>query len=182
MEGCLRLQKNIGLRPINRRNTTSQRFLCKWAFIWVICMGNTGKCHFLAHICYFEHFKMVFMKYWSWVKLFSKTRSTFWEKKISIPCPVFDVWRHLLSSFCNISLIWPLNHLFEQLDLIFTKCIWRVKLFNVTWRTFWQNIYLIPRRVFELWRHLLTSFCSISLIFPLDRLFEQLNLICTKYS
>ena len=87
----------------------------------------------------------------------------------------------LVTSFCNISLNWPLNHLFEQLDLIFTKCIWRVKLLNVTWRTFWQNIYLIPRRVFELWRHLLTSFCSISLIFPLDRLFEQLNLIFTKY-
>ena len=27
-------------------------------------LGNPGKCHFLAHMCYFEHFKMVFMKLW----------------------------------------------------------------------------------------------------------------------
>ena len=40
VEGCLRLQKNIDLRPINRRNTTSQQFLCKWTFIWVFCMGK----------------------------------------------------------------------------------------------------------------------------------------------
>ena len=98
-----------------------------------------------------------------------------------IPCPVFDVWRHLLTSFCNISLIWPLNHLFEQLDLIFTKYISRVKLLNVTLGTFWQNIYLIPCRVFDLWRHLLTSFCSISLILPLHRLFGQLESNFTKY-
>ena len=111
------------------------------------------------------------------MKLFSKTRSKFWENFFFIPCLVFDVWRHLLTSFCNISLIWPLNHLFEQLDLIFTKYISRVKLLNVTLGTFWQNIYLIPCRVFDLWRHLLTSFCSISLIFPLNCLFEQLNLI-----
>ena len=57
VEGCLRLQKNIGLRPINRRNTASQRFWCKWAFTWVFCIGNTGKFHFLAHICYFELLK-----------------------------------------------------------------------------------------------------------------------------
>ena len=99
----------------------------------------------------------------------------------SISCLVFDLWRHLLTSFCNISLIWPLNHLFEQLDLIFTKYISRVKLLNVTLGTFWQNIYLIPCRVFDLWRHLLTSFCSISLILPLHRLFEQLDSNFTKY-
>ena len=137
--------------------------------------------HYLEHICYFEHVTMFLKKYWSWAKLFSKTRWTFWEKKFFIPCPVFDVWRHLLTSFCNISLIWSLNHLFEQLDLLFTKYIWRVKLLNVTWGTFWQNIYLTPCRVFDLWRHLLTSFCSISLIFILDRLFEQPYLIFTKY-
>ena len=40
VEGCLRLQKNIVLRPINRRNTASQRFWCKWALIWVFCIGK----------------------------------------------------------------------------------------------------------------------------------------------
>ena len=39
-------RENIGLRPINRRNTNSKRCWRKWAYIWVLCMGNTGKCHF----------------------------------------------------------------------------------------------------------------------------------------
>ena len=63
-EGCLRIQKNIGLRPIKRRNTASKRFWWKWPFIWVFYIENTGKCHFFAYICYFEHLKMVFMKFW----------------------------------------------------------------------------------------------------------------------
>ena len=82
VEGCLRLQNNIGLRPINGRNATMKLLWCKWAFIWVFCIGNTRKCHFLAYICYFEHFKMV-LKYLSWVKLISKTISTFWEKNFT---------------------------------------------------------------------------------------------------
>ena len=170
---CVRAGFRVPLgEAINRSKTTLQRYWCKWALIWWCCIGNTGECHFLVHSCYFQHFKMSFMKYWSLVKLFSKTRSTFWEKFFYIRSPLFDVWRHLLTSFCNISLIWSLNHLFEQLDLLFTKYIWRVKLLNVTLGTFWQNIYLIPCRVFDLWRHLLTSFCSISLILPLKSSFE----------
>ena len=179
VEECLWLQKNIGLRPINRRNTTLQRFLWKWPSIWVLRIGNTGKCHFLEHICYFEHFKMVFTKYWSWVKLFSKTRSTFWKFCFFIPCLVFDLWHHLLTSFCSISQMLPLHHLFEQSNLIFTKYLGDVKLFKVNRGKFRKK--LIPCLVFDLWRHLLTSFCSISLILPLYRLFEQLNTIFTKY-
>ena len=101
---------------------------------------------------------------------------TFWQNHV-----VFLTY----GVICDVILLYftnfPLNRLFEQINLIFTKCIWRVKLLNMTYRTFWQNIYLIPCRVFDLWGHLLTSFCSILLIFPLDCLFEQLNLIFTKY-
>ena len=143
-------------------------------------MGNTGKCHFLAHICYFEHFKMVFMKYWSWVKLFSKTRSTFWEKKFSIPCPVFDVWRHLLTSFCNISLIWPFNHIFEQLDLIFPKYLCRESC--STWPAeHFGKISVWYQMAFLTYAVICDVFLLYFTNFPLNLLFEQLDLIFTKY-
>ena len=70
------------------------------------------------------------------------------EKHFLIPCFVFDLWRHLLTSFCSISLILPLNRLFEQLNAIFTKYLWGVKLFNMTRGTFWEDIVLITCLIF----------------------------------
>ena len=176
-----------------------------------------------------------FTKYLWGVKLFKLTWGTFWKNSYLITCRGFDLWRHLLTSFCSISLIFPLNRLFEQLILIFTKYQWGVKLFNKTWGAFGQNLCLIPchgfnlwrhfalfhwyyhfitfssnlgwflRNVFtckvvqhdqrkilakyflmlclvcDLWRHLWTSYSFVSLILLLHRLFQQLNLIFTKY-
>ena len=171
--------------------------------------------------------------------MFNKTWGTFWQNIYLIPCRVFDLWRHLLTSFCSISLILPLHRLFGQLDSNFTKYLQGIKLFNVTWGILWKNLFLIQCRVFDSWRQLwrhfalshqlvyliaflsdltwflrniydesncstrlknilakslfdrmsrfllmtsfLTSFCSISLTFPLNRLFEDFNLIFTKY-
>ena len=105
-----------------------------------------------------------------------------WKRNfLSISYPVFDLWRHLLTSFCNISPIWPLDRLFEQLNLIITKYLWVLKLFIVTRGTFRKRMFLIQCLIYDLWRHLLTSFCSISLILPLYRLFEQLHAIFMKY-
>ena len=86
-----------------------------------------------------------------------------------------------VTSFCSISLILPLHRPFEQLSLIFTKYLFRVKLFNMTRRSFWENIVLLPCLFFDPMTSLVTSFCSISLLLLLHRPFEQINLILTKY-
>ena len=154
VEGCLRqnIQKNIGLRPINRRNTTSKRFWWKCSFIWVFCIGNTEKCHFSIlrtlkwFLCNFDH---------EWSCLARPDQH--FEFFFSISCPVFDVWRHLLTSFCNISQIWQLDRLFEQLNLIITKYLYRVKLLSVTRAIFCLNflLYHVSFWTYDVisWRH-----------------------------
>ena len=52
---------------------------------------------------------------------------------------MFSFWP--MTSFCSISLILPLHHPFEQLSLSFTKYLFRVKLFNMTRRTFWEKYF-----------------------------------------
>ena len=86
------------------------------------------------------------------------TWGTFWQNIYLIPCRVFDLWRHLLTSFCSISLILPLHRLFGQLDSNFTKYLQGVKLFNVTWGILWKNLFLIQCRVFDSWRQLWRHF------------------------
>ena len=49
---------------------------------------------------------------------------------------LFWLMTFFVTSFSSISLIFPLNRLFEQLHLIFTKYLWGVNLFNKTWRWF----------------------------------------------
>ena len=80
-----------------------------------------------------------------------------------------------------ITLILPLHCLPERLILIFTKYLQGVKLFNVIRETFWKNIFLIICFIFDVLRHLLMSFCSILLIQPIHRLFEQLKIIFRKF-
>ena len=64
---------------------------------------------------------------------------------------------------------------------------WQNYMVNRMQKILWKNPVLcaLPAiensLVFDPWRHLLTSFWSISLILPLYRLFEQLNAIFTKY-
>ena len=124
VEGCLRLQKNIGLRPMNRRNTTSKRFWWKWPYICVLCIGNTGKCHFLAHICYFEHFKMVFMNYYHGWSCLARLDRHFEKKNVPyhVPFSTYDVicWRyfaifhqfdHLIAFLSNLT--WLLRKIYQ---------------------------------------------------------------------
>ena len=40
-----------------------------------------------------------------------------------IPCPVFDVWRHLCASFCHFSAIFKVNPRFSHYNLIFKHCL-----------------------------------------------------------
>jgi len=84
----------------------------------------------------------------------------FGKKNFPISCPVFDLWRHLLTSFCNISPIWPLDRLFEQFNLIITKYLSRVKLFNVTRQMFWKKFFPchVPFLTYDVicWRHFAT--------------------------
>ena len=74
-------------------------------------------------------------------KSFFDTMSCFW------------LMTSIVTSFCSISSTCLLNRLFERLNLIFTKYLWWVKLFNKTWGKFWQNLCLLPCLVFDLWRH-----------------------------
>ena len=74
-------------------------------------------------------------------KSFFDTMSCFW------------LMTSIVTSFCSISSTCLLNRLFERLNLIFTKYLWWVKLFNKMYGTFWQNLCLIECLVFYLWRH-----------------------------
>ena len=84
----------------------------------------------------------------------------------------------LVRSFCSISLILPLRRFFEQLDLIFTKCLWS-KIVQHDQRKILVIYFFDSVSIWSM-TSLETSFCSITLILPLHRLFEQLDLIFTK--
>ena len=43
------------------------------------------------------------------IKILSMIREIFWKYLFFISCPVYDVWRHLLPSFCRFSVICWLN-------------------------------------------------------------------------
>ena len=129
----------------------------------------------------FEQLNLIITKYLWVLKLFIVTRGTFRKRMFLIQCLIYDLWRHLLTSFCSISLILPLYRLFEQLHAIFTKYLWGIKLFILTKETFWENILFNTASLFWPMTTFVTSLCSISLILLHHCLFEQLNLIFSKY-
>ena len=92
------------------------------------------------------------------VELILKSKRNILDKCLLILCLVF-------SAFVT----------FDQRSLIFTKSFSWLKLFEIIRKSFCQN--LIPILVSDIWRHLLTLFCLISLVWPLHRLFGQLILI-----
>ena len=75
----------------------------------------------------------------------------------------FGPMTSFVTSFALISLILPIHRLFEQLNIIFMKCLFWLKLCNVISRAFWTKTFLIPSLVF----YLMTSFVTSFAIFPL---------------
>ena len=149
----------------------TKSFIDTMSHFWLMTSIVTSFCS-ISLICllnrHFERLNLIFTKYLWWIKLFNKTWGTFWQNTYLIPCRVFDLWRHLLTSFCSISLILPLYRLFEQLDSNFTKYLQGVKLFNMIWGILWKNLFLIQCRVFDswhqLWRHFALSHQLVYLI------------------
>ena len=115
----------------------------------------------------------IFVNFWQ-NYMVNRMQKILWKNPVLCALPaienslVFDPWRHLLTSFCSISLILPLYRLFEQLDSNFTKYLQGVKLFNMIWGILWKNLFLIQCRVFDswhqLWRHFALSHQLVYLI------------------
>ena len=91
----------------------------------------------------------------------------------------FEPKASFIKWFCSISLIWPLYRFFEQVHLIFTKYLWGEKLFSIIWNNLAKYYFDIISR-FGPMTSFVTSFALISLILPIHRLFEQLNIILMK--
>ena len=97
-----------------------------------------------------------------------------------IQCRVFDSWRQLWRHFALShqlvyliaflsDLTWFLRNIYDE-----SNCSTRLK--NILAKSLFDRMSR-----FLLMTSFLTSFCSISLTFPLNRLFEDFNLIFTKY-
>ena len=70
----------------------------------------------------------------------------YFEKKFFlISCPIFDVWRHLQSSFNRFSVICRHNLLFRHFNLIFKWCLSWYELFSMIMNTIWKKIYIMSR-------------------------------------
>ena len=82
------------LKLLNMTNKTfwkyprSQHILLLWLLL-------------LINHCY-KHLDWFFRKSWSWLKLLNMIRETYWKNHFYIPCPNFNVLRHLLV-FTNFS-------------------------------------------------------------------------------
>ena len=126
----------------------------------------------------FEQLGLIFTRYLWGVKMFNMTRGRFWQNIFLIPCLVliYDVTCDvILLHFTNFTISSPIfatNGDFYEIFII-------DKVVQHDQRKLLENMFLIPCLVFDLWRNLLASCCSVSLL--LHRLFEQLDLIFTKY-
>ena len=63
---------------------------------------------------------MFFTINWSNLKMLNTSKGLFWENAF-IPCPASDIWRRLVTSLSNFSVILRLNCCFKPLNLDFTK-------------------------------------------------------------
>ena len=60
IEGCLGLQKNLGSRPVNRRNTILERFWWLGTFLLMFYIGKLGKTSKIACFCDLNPLNVVF--------------------------------------------------------------------------------------------------------------------------
>ena len=63
---------------------------------------------------------MLFTNSWSYLKLLNTSKGLFWEN-VFMQCPVSDIWRHLVTSYSNFSVILLLNCRFKPLILVCTE-------------------------------------------------------------
>ena len=125
-------------------------------------------CNFIAFWSTFTWFLQNVFHGWSYLKWLEEDLATCFF----IPPLIFSLMTSFVASFCYISLILELHHLFEQLKFIFKKCISWLKLFNMIRGNVWQHFYTKSR--FWPMTSFVTSFCYI-FILQLHRLYEQLN-------
>ena len=97
---------------------------------------------------HFEPFNIFFMKL-----LFCKWSCLSWsdkdfDKRISIPCPVFDLWRLSCEAFCRLSVICLLNVYSRHHNFIFNQFILWQKLFKMIRKIFWKNIFIVSCPIF----------------------------------
>ena len=83
------------------------------------------------------------------ILLFKMIRGTC-KQMISDTMSPFYVWPCFWMTFCSILLILSLHRLYKQLNLIFTKFLSKLKLFNMIKEAFWHNVvYIVSFLTYE---------------------------------